>query len=551
MLLITFIIEGSPHLLPSGEEDGGDETAAPASKRQRVDPPETSSVFTISTKHPVSELTERYSGAIFFISDNLGPQHNAMFEATVRVRGWEFKGTGTTKKAAKSEAASNALQYLNNMHTVGPAATTLQQGVAGEEMFPQPNHMLADRVAQLTEEKYAELSAAMAGAESLRKVVSGIVMMRGSSGTGMVSGEVGGEVVALGTGTKCIKGENISESGLAVNDCHAEVIARRSLLRFFYSQLELCARGQEQNSIFEQSPSGGKYRLRPGVSFHLYISTAPCGDARVFSPADDKEGVDLHPNRSSRGMARVKIEEGEGTVLGTRHEQTWDGILSGERLVTMSCSDKIARWNVLGVQGSLLSILLQPVYLKSIIIGRLFNREHSLRALYQRVSTITDLAEPYIANYPLLLGTSHPEPRITKSSGLSMNWAWGDKDPELINAQTGKLEDAVPSRVCKQQLFERFTSLWDGLASPETKMAAASCYQASSTDVPDSQGETEEGNKPVTVTAAMMRGMMNYGQVKSLSGDHQKAKEKLLQHFEEALRSPWVRKPAEQSFFQL
>ena len=152
-------------------------------------------------------------------------------------------------------------------------------------------------------------------------------MMKGSSGTGMVSGGVGGEVVALGTGTKCINGEYLSDSGLAVNDCHAEVIARRALVRFLLSQLDLVAKGQNEVSIFEQKPNG-KFTLKPGISFHLYISTAPCGDARVFSPrqgdspekqqstADDvTPDEDPHPNRKGRGLARVKIEAGEGTVL--------------------------------------------------------------------------------------------------------------------------------------------------------------------------------------------------------------------------------------------
>ena len=149
-------------------------------------------------------------------------------------------------------------------------------------------------------------------------MLAAVVMMKGSSGMGMVHGDVGGEVVALGTGTKCINGEFISDSGLALNDCHAEVIARRSLVRFLYAQLDLFAKGQGSASILVRSPSG-KFSLRHGVSFHLYISTAPCGDARVFSPRDEsnKEEEDLHPNRKGRGNARIKIEAGEGTVLAS------------------------------------------------------------------------------------------------------------------------------------------------------------------------------------------------------------------------------------------
>lgn len=54
----------------------------------------------------------------------------------------------------------------------------------------------------------------------------------------------------------------------------------------------------------------------------------------------------------------------------------------------MSCSDKLARWNVLGIQGCLLTQFVKPIYIETITIGDWFD-EHALkRALNQRIQGI-------------------------------------------------------------------------------------------------------------------------------------------------------------------
>lgn len=592
----------SPHPPPLFLPDKEESLGPPDAKRLCT------SGVTYSTMHPVSELTRRYNDAMFTY-DHTGPDHAKDYIATVVIRGWEFKGHGANKKKAKAAAAEVALRHLNNVHNIGPDACGLLPGQPAWflDLGPDVSQILADRIGHLSEEKFSELATQQPQIERAKKVLAAVVMMKGSCGDGIIASEVGGEVVALGTGTKVISGESISESGLAVNDCHAEVVTRRAFLRFLYAQLGLCTKGKKDTSIFEKE-SSGKFSLKPGISFHLYISTAPCGDARVFSPADEMVPVapDAHPLRQSRGQVRVKVEAGEGTIPAESQIQTWDGILSGERLHTMSCSDKLARWNLLGLQGALLSLYIEPVYLKSIIIGSLFQEQHLLRAVYSRISGVQGLPEQFTATLPLLHAVSTPPARVAqKSPTKSFNWTWGDTEVELVNCKTGRLDERVPSRLCKQLLFEQFMDLWDNVSPDSLKNSvvehkllpeAVVKNQVSSVELqtmeksfkdslPFSQESTqkqhtkEEGGTPVRrskrlqansevepevkangkaetplvpqITARLMRSHCSYGQVKSLASDYQTAKQLLSKHLKSTWGSSWIKKPAEQENFRL
>lgn len=235
------------------------------------------------------------------------------------------------------------------------------------------------------------------------------------------------EVVSCGTGTKCIGSMMLSDNGDILNDSHAEVVCRRAFLRFLMSEIR--AAKSDQQSIFKYDEERKKLKMND-VKFHLFTTSSPCGDASIYSTND---------NQDEPEAKKVKMSELPDGFTGAKllfHEDVEDVMAQtegkirikpgkGDRTMSLSCSDKIARWNMMGVQGCMLSSIIDPIYLSSVILadGTAFNQAAMERALFKRFSDADKfLTHPFKLHRPAVL-----------VAGNKIKFAHGKSDSERVN----------------------------------------------------------------------------------------------------------------------
>ncbi|KAI9331412.1 adenosine deaminase/editase [Zopfochytrium polystomum] len=254
-------------------------------------------------------------------------------------------------------------------------------------------------------------------------VLAGIVMLKPATPHRIGSASC----VALGCGVKCSSFRNLSSQGDCLHDMHAEVVCRRAFIRFLMDHIEKAFQSESEVFVFRPEPEGPLFALRSGIEFHMYVSQTPCGDASMEQSLSAQTEEEREKNESKKrqyqehGCGRQKLPKltnsterestlppaladalTRGTLIRGRLNpettgclRTKPGRIDSEISLSLSCSDKIARWCALGVGGALLSHFCDPIYLLSLTIGEAFFPNSMERAINARISELKELPPPF------------------------------------------------------------------------------------------------------------------------------------------------------------
>lgn len=484
---------------------------------------------------------------------------------------YKFIGVGTSKKLARIRSAQLALENIFDIKVISEDKDSIMnksdQCIDNTSNSNEINiKEFADNVSELVKEKYYSLldelnktvkskkaydehdqivieeDLLLISQNKLRSVYAGIIQ---TNDLDIKSSKI----ICITTGTKCIDGEFMSMNGDSLNDCHAEILAVRLLRKYLYKQLDNIITNTE-SSIFETSNTESSftqdnykpYQLKKNIRFSLFISSAPCGDGRIFSIANNSKESDLHadnhPNRKVRGLLRAKLESGEGTVPSSNLStfQTWDGVMIGERLKVMSCSDKLCKYNITGVQGALLSHFIQTIYFDNIIIGGHYNKHHLTRALYGRVMNKlkeTDLPNGFQIKKPNLSSiTNNLIRQVSKSSNKAFIWSNElNNETEIILCKTGQTVQGIKSFVCKSEMFKSWLNTLNLLKKNKK-------FNEKEFQKVHKNFSNDETN-------------LTYHEVKHMAKDYQQTKIKIYQAFKDSNLGTWITIPFEQNCFSI
>jgi len=246
----------------------------------------------------------------------------------------------------------------------------------------------------------------------------------------------------------------------------------------------------------------------------MFVSHTPCGDASIFAKGGEGSNDCSCPsykrsNDDNDSHLDVKRQKHDTTNNNNDIHRTGAKCIPGsnvqdlhlpgsgyhvvgaarfkpgrgDRTAAMSCTDKMALWSVVGLQGGLLSLFLpQPIFLTSVILGKCpYDEQAATRALIERTtlvrSKITEFEIPKLSIVQMsrasfLEGKFEREQASEaglKASGCSLTlvqFNGGDAKMEVSNngylqGVTKKMKGQEKSQVfvCRRQLAKQFCHL--------------------------------------------------------------------------------------------
>ncbi|KAF9569456.1 adenosine deaminase/editase [Agrocybe pediades] len=281
------------------------------------------------------------------------------------------------------------------------------------------------------------------------------------------------KVISLATGTKCLPASKLSPRGESVHDSHAEVLARRGALRWFLEEIiRVRTSDGSYSSRWIVEGQDGKYKMKEDVHLHLYVSTLPCGDAsmRFLASIQDEEMAALKSTSTFPVLDPSAASRGRDDYSRLGVLRTKPGRADSPPTLCMSCSDKIARWNVLGIQGALGAQFLSPIYIDAVIIGEVpvdmqdVVREDCERAFWARLGEIEGLPEGYSIHRPQVHFTDipfvHSRSALKSSSSCNESICWTSQSSSSFEVLINGLKRGVsPKHRYREQSRPRLCRL--------------------------------------------------------------------------------------------
>jgi Adenosine-deaminase (editase) domain. len=257
---------------------------------------------------------------------------------------------------------------------------------------------------------------------------------------------------------------NDQSKGMILHDSHAEVLARRGLLKVLWREIymDLLKESQgssEENTTIQSNEDKNptlllqrvsnssstknngddgsenviSYQLNEKIQLHMYISDSPCGDASIYdivpeyktdqasatttttkitftgakiilpqkpcTTARDERLDNFRPCDVDQDKVHIARETVQ-VVSALRLKSGRSNLPAHLRSMSMSCSDKLCKWMVLGLQGSgLLSNFVQkPIILSTVVVSHdvkacIKSQEEALhRAVVERATRTIEVA---------------------------------------------------------------------------------------------------------------------------------------------------------------